>query len=235
MIGRRFIVVALFIALLGVFAGPATQSAWAQTVAPQWVIDGSGATGNGEGIATLSDSFGSNDYFGDPAGTLQIAPSAALQLINYGGIDLAGNNLNIASLFDDGVNSPISFNYVMNSVGPATLTIGGYGGSATFGGVIGAFNDQGTSLVITGANGGYTQALTGSNLFTGGATLTNGGVLNINANAALGATTAPLTFGSGADLGGTLQAGAPTSPSMRPGPSTSPPARRPSSIPIATI
>ena len=65
MIGRKFVVVAVFIALLAVFAGPAGCRPWAQTwPAPQWIIDGSGNTGNGAGFATILNSAGGNDYFG---------------------------------------------------------------------------------------------------------------------------------------------------------------------------
>src|SRR6185369_15651058 len=120
------------------------------------------------------------------ANALPSGSSVTLGTINnIGTLNLNGNALTVASLATGGA----SFGNTVTSASPATLTLGG-SGTSTYGGSI----DGAIALVKSGTG---TQLLTGSNSFSGGATIA-GGILNVNSNAALG--TDGVTF-----TGGTLQ------------------------------
>jgi len=132
-----------------------------------------------------------------PVVSANILPvTTAVSLASGTTLDLDGVSQTIASLSDSGTTA------ITNSftVIPVKLTINPPAGSTTYSGAI---SDSGTanaiSLVKSGAG---TQALAGTNSYSGGTTIT-GGILNISADTNLGATAGALTFS-----GGTLQLGA---------------------------
>ena len=137
------------------------------------------------------------------SGTLsQTSPYNGLYLSNGALFDLGGFSLTLASLSDDGYNAPggngFGYNNLYNSTSTlSTLSIAGNGG--VFSGIIGGngnFPDN-IALQILGS-----QTLAGANTYAGGTTIQGGGLLNINADTALGSTSSTLTFANG-----TLQAG----------------------------
>ena len=117
---------------------------------------------------------------------------ASLTVENGATFDLYANNVWVDALSGGGT--------VQNGYGYETLTVGVAGGSGTFSGIL--QNPGGSVLALTKSGAGM-QALSGSNTYSGGTTI-SGGILNINADAALGAAAGAVTFAGN----GTLQAGA---------------------------
>jgi fibronectin-binding autotransporter adhesin len=117
---------------------------------------------------------------------------------NGGSIDLNGFDLAIASLTAGASTRGIA----NNTAALSTLTIGKASGSTTFGGAIGTVAN--TNLTTQSNNialiktGNSSQALSGSNTYTGGTTI-NGGDLRIDAVAAL-PTTGGITVNDGGQL-----------------------------------
>ena len=122
--------------------------------------------------------------------------SSPLSLASGATLDLGGLSQAIGSLS----NFNGSGGTVTNSGGYAsTLTVGNDGTSTTFSGLI----SDGANTVALTKTGGGTLTLTSANSYSGGTTI-SGGILNINADAALGAAAGAVTFAAN----GTLQAGA---------------------------
>ena len=148
---------------------------------------------------------GSNTYSGPTtvtAGALSVASTASLPgWSTSGSVTVAGGAI-LAVQPGDGVtgwsNSQITglVGSVTWSNSTAALGFDTSNGSFTYSGNI-------TQQIALGKVGANTLTLTGTNSYTGGTTL-NAGTLNINADAALGATNGPLTFTGSS----TLQAGA---------------------------
>ncbi len=204
----KSVVASFFLALLALFAGPAARLSRAQT----YVIDGTGYGYYVQIGDNLGDYAAYNSAYATITGTF--LPTTALQFQNQGILDLQQYQLTVASISSsDDATSGYGTNLIGTSVGGALLIIDG-NSTATFGGVIGdastsaggggpsTFGNTNIALQISGAN--TVQGLTGVNNYTGGTTITGGATLNINADAALGAITAPLTFAGNS----TLQAGA---------------------------
>lgn len=153
------------------------------------IKDGAGAGSlnkTGSGVLTLS---GANTYTGGTtitAGSLSITNNAAL---GTGGLTLSGGSL----LFGANVGT-VSNGVVLGANG----TVNDQGFTGTLSGVI---SDGGGGFSLTKTGGG-TLSLTGVNTYSGGTNL-NGGILNVNADAALGNAAGGLTFN-----GGTLQTAA---------------------------
>lgn len=172
------------------------------------IQDGTGATGitkTGTGTLTLTPST-DNAFTGGvtvsggilQAGNSNALNSAGTNTVTFSSsvvagtkLQLNGNNIKIAGLASGSTTgSPVVENA---SATASTLTIQN-ASTFTYAGVIqdgtggGAF-----SLVKDGVG---TQILTGTNLYTGGTTI-NGGILSINKDAALGATSGALTIGAG--------------------------------------
>jgi autotransporter-associated beta strand protein len=144
------------------------------------IVGGGGLNVLGAGVLTLtgSSSYSGGTVFG--AGTLNINNNSAL---GSGGVTFNGGLLQTAST--------VTIGNVL-TLGAAGGTIDTQGNNSVFSGVI-----QGAGALTTIST--ETLSLTGANTYAGGTNL-NAGILNVNADAALGAGV--LTFN-----GGTLQAG----------------------------
>jgi uncharacterized protein with beta-barrel porin domain len=135
-----------------------------------------------------------NSYLG---GTF-VDPGATLALSGAGSI-AASSGVTANGVFD--ISATTAGASVVALSGGGTVNLGGQAltianASGTFGGVIadgGLAAGAGGRLVIAGGM----QILTGVNTYTGGTTVTGGATLAINADAALGRATAPLTLNDG--------------------------------------
>jgi autotransporter-associated beta strand protein len=151
----------------------------------------------GTGLEIAGGTFvltANNAYLGgttiDPGATLALAGAGSIAasagVAANGNFDISGTaaGAQIAALSGTGT----------VNLGGQTLTLanasGVYGGTIADGGMAGG---AGGSLVIAGG----VQVLTGVNTYTGSTTITGGAMLAVNADAALGAATAPLIFNDG--------------------------------------
>jgi autotransporter-associated beta strand protein len=188
-------------------AGIATLTTSFETVASTFsgVITGPiGLAKAGTGTLTLG---GSNSYAGGTSiigGKLVVGISNALPAataVTFGGssgtLDLAGNDQTVAGLASSGLVA----NQVIGSSGASTvgtLTFaGGSGAASTFGGTIQDGLDGGGGTTALAVASG-TLTLTGSNIYSGG-TSVSGGLLEITSASALPAGTS-LTIGAGAGV-----------------------------------
>jgi len=157
---------------------------------------GGGLTKTGAGTLILT---GSNTYSGGTTvnnGTLQLGNANALGAttgalaVNAGTLDLHGYNVSVGALSGSAgalINSAVS--------GTRTLTSTASSGTSTYAGSIA----NGTGVIALNKSGAGTLALSGSNSYSGGTTV-NGGTLNVNADQALGASSASVTINDGATL-----------------------------------
>jgi len=161
------------------------------------VINGSGGfTQMSTGLTAIT---GSNSYTGATtigSGTLQLgnanavgSASGSLRM-NGGTLDLHGNSASVGAL------SGSAGALITNTVsGTAALGSTVATGTATYAGRIA----NGTGVVALNKSGAGTLILSGSNSYGGGTTV-NGGTLNVNADQALGASSASVTINDGATL-----------------------------------
>ena len=141
-------------------------------------------------------------------------------MINQTWINLNGNTLpHSAPCPTTTVRPPPAISSITIRIKARTpqLIIGGTGSTKVFNGYIGTGGPNGIqqgndniSVVIQGPVDQTFNLPSGIvNTYNGGTTIQGSGLLKVSDNAALGAGSGPLTFGSGSgDLGGTLQAGA---------------------------
>ncbi len=115
-----------------------------------------------------------------------------------GKLQLAGNSVAVGSL---NTNATVGTPIIENGLAATTATLtDNTSGTDTYAGVL--QNGAAGTLALAMAGSGKLN-LTGANTYTGGTTISNG-ILNINADGALGGTSGTLTFAGNS----TLQAGA---------------------------
>ncbi len=130
-------------------------------------------------------------------GAAGVVPAvSAVVLSGTAAFNLNGFNQSIGSLAGNSTGTTVSNG---TSFTAATLTVGNNNTNTTFAGLI-ADGSATLSLIKVGAGA---LSLAGSNTYSGGTTIT-GGILNINADAALGNSAGGITF-NGSGAGGTLQ------------------------------
>jgi len=175
-----------------------------------------GVKKSGTGVAIVS---GNNTYSGDTLisnGTLRVGAATALPggsgagnvEVAPGGtfagtLDLNGLNLSINGLV--GGNGTFLGQVVNNTIGTATLTVGGAGATATFSGVIKDNSGTGGAIALAKTGAGI-QTLAGVNTYSGGTTILAGRLDLRNSSAAgsgeitLDGAGAELTLGTGMTL-----------------------------------
>jgi autotransporter-associated beta strand protein len=182
----------------------------------------------GTGTLTLG---GSNSYAGGTSiiggrlvvGITNALPTATVLTLgdavgaSSGTLDLAGNSQTVAGLV--AANTPLVANQVIGSSGASTvgtLTFAGGTNASTFGGTIedGLTGGSGTTALAVASG---TLTLTGSNIYSGGTSVT-GGLLEITSASSLPAGTsltigaaAGMVFDAGIDSGTGATAGLPSS------------------------
>ncbi len=169
-----------------------------------------GMTFTGSNITTLT---GSNTFTGGVnivSGTLQLAvanclpPTTNVAFGALGGstatLDLYGNNATIAAL-SGGTNAIIDD---LLSGGTSTLSVGNNNASGAFAGLV---KSSSGSLALAKIGSGTLTLSNANNSYNGGTTI-SGGILNINADTALGAVPSPAATNLTFAANGTLQFGA---------------------------